>query len=469
MANLLQRIEANLATHSLLIPNERVVVAVSGGVDSMLLLHVLHSLAKANGWALAVAHFNHRLRGPESDGDEKLVRETAAQLDLPVYCESAHVKKVARQRSMSVEMAARELRHLFLARAAKQFGANKIALAHHADDQMELFFLRLFRGTSGEGIAGMKWSNPSPVDSHLLLFRPLLDISKQEIVTYAKQQQIPFREDSSNQSLHFERNWIRLELLPQLLKHYPGLPQALLRFSELASAEAQFAGLSAHAWQCNPNRPSFADLHPAAQRRCLHSQLLDRGINPEFELIEQLRTNPGTPVTVGSGVIIKLNPSGALENAPEKPVGFSLAKKTVSLRGKEGSVSFAEKQFHWQVRQRKAGEKAIAWLKAVRSQSPYPSGTEYFDLKKVGSTITLRHWQPGDRFQPIGLKEPVKLQDLFVNAKIPVAKRRQLIVAEATDGRLMWVEGLRISEPFKVVETSKKILAWSLTVRADKA
>src|SRR5580700_4485946 len=141
----------------------------------MVLLEMMRRLASSRGWHLSVAHFNHRLRGRSSDADERLVRRTADKLQLPMVAASGDVRQFARTNKLSLEMAARKLRHEFLARAAARSKISEIALAHHADDQLELFFLRLLRGGGGEGLAGMKWRSPSPGNTKITLVRPLLD------------------------------------------------------------------------------------------------------------------------------------------------------------------------------------------------------------------------------------------------------------------------------------------------------
>jgi tRNA(Ile)-lysidine synthase len=206
-------VENTIAARKLLPERHAVLVAVSGGLDSMVLLHLLAGLAPDHGWRLAVAHFNHRLRGRSSDADERLVRKAADTLGLPFISDAADVRKYASAHKLSIEMAARQLRHGFLARVARKRGIRTIALAHHADDQVELFFLRLLRGAGGEGLAGMKWKNPSPRHPGIQLVRPLLDCTKSELAAWARRERIPFREDASNASLKFQRNRIRHELL----------------------------------------------------------------------------------------------------------------------------------------------------------------------------------------------------------------------------------------------------------------
>ena len=182
MSEFLQRTESEIQNRQLLSRGQKILVAVSGGADSMVLLHALHSLAKENRWQISVAHFNHQLRGRASVADEKLVRVATKKLRLKFFGGGADVKAFAAQSKLSVEMAARKLRHEFLAKLAREQKISIVALAHHADDQVELFFLRLLRGAGGEGLAGMKWRSPSPADKSIVLVRPLLRFSKAELL-----------------------------------------------------------------------------------------------------------------------------------------------------------------------------------------------------------------------------------------------------------------------------------------------
>ena len=172
MTDLFQHVEQTIQSRRLLKRGQAVLAAVSGGLDSMTLLQILHALSTRHCWKLAVAHFNHQLRGRSSDADEKLVRQTAAALKLPLVVDRANIRKFAESSKLSIEMAARKLRHEFFVRAACERNISVVALAHHADDQVELFFLRALRGAGGEGLAGMKWRSPSPVNGKITLIRP---------------------------------------------------------------------------------------------------------------------------------------------------------------------------------------------------------------------------------------------------------------------------------------------------------
>ncbi|MBW8864699.1 MAG: tRNA lysidine(34) synthetase TilS, partial [Verrucomicrobia bacterium] len=418
MSEFLQRAAAEISGRRLLAPGQKILVAVSGGVDSMVLLQTLHSLALQNRWRVHVAHFNHQLRGRASDADEKLVRRTAARLRLKFFGGGEDVKQFADRSKLSVEMAARKLRHEFLAATARKNKITTIVLAHHADDQVELFFLRLLRGTGGTGLAGMKWRSPSPADKRISLVRPFLNLPKQEILAYARRDKIRFREDVSNASNDFFRNRIRNELLPLLRKKYqPGLTGTVSRLMTIAGAEAEFASDMAGHWLARP-QVAFEALPVAVQRKVVQHQLAQAGVVPDFELVEQLREGRGKFVSVGSGFVVMRTAAGRLELRREALPEFNASEHALKLSGMAGRVVVDGVKFLWSFK------KGGSTMRPV--QTP---GAELFDADKVGDEIVLRHWRAGDRFQPIGLRSPAKLQDLFVNAKIPAARRRELFLA----------------------------------------
>ncbi len=455
MNEFLKRAESEIQNRNLLSRGQKILVAVSGGADSLVLLYVLNSLAKKNRWQISVAHFNHQLRGRASDADEKLVRQTAKKLRLKFCADQADVKKFAAQSKISVEMAARKLRHEFLARIAREQKISTIALAHHADDQVELFFLRLLRGAGGEGLAGMKWRSPSSADKQIALVRPLLGFSKNEILEFARANKIKFRADASNFSNDFLRNRIRNELLPLLRKKYqPQITKSVLRTMEIVGAEARFMiGLALKIRSDKSHvRSPFDKLPPVLQRRILQQELLVARLTPDFDLIEQLRASAGKFVSINSKLSVARDAGGKIQLANlQEHFGkkFIADELKLNLSGRAGRVEFGGLDFCW----------ALKKFDGSRGRSPHQ--TEFFDADKIGGEIILRHWRAGDRFWPIGLKSAVKLQDLFVNAKIPAARRRNLVLAATAGGEIFWVEGLRISEKFKLTPETKRQLVWN--------
>lgn len=453
MSELIARVEQVIREHKLFRRGEGVLVAVSGGLDSTVLLHVLRALAPTQRWRLSVAHFNHGLRGVASDEDEAFVRSLAGELECPFVTDRADVKALARAQGWSVEMAARRLRHEFLARAARRLGLSRVALAHHADDQVEGFFLRLLRGAGGQGLAGLKWVSPSPSDPTIQLARPLLSQPKAALRAYAGEHGLAFREDASNESRDFLRNRIRAELLPLLRKHYqPGVDQTVLRVMEIVGAEADFATEEARRWLSRRRRRQFRQLQPAIQRRCLQIQLLEHGVEPDFGLIEHLRQAPTIPVMVRPDVRVRCDSSGKVQVEQTRAMQpFRTTVARVELGSRAGRTTFDGVRFAWRIIRRSGGP--------ARLPQPRPR-VEYFDADKVGRVVRLRHWQPGDRFHPIGACAPVKLQDVFTNQKVPRARRHELIVATTHAGEIFWVEDLRIGERFKLDERTRRRLRW---------
>ena len=464
MDDLLQRIELNILDRRLLVRGQKVLVAVSGGLDSMTLLHVLRTLATRHKWQPTVAHFNHRLRGQSSDADEKLVRKTAAEFQFPFAVGRADVRKFAETSKLSIEMAARKLRHEFYARVAQKRKIATVALAHHADDQVELFFLRLLRGAGGEGLAGMKWASTSPVVKKIRLIRPLLDVPKAELRAFAKEHKMRFREDATNASLELPRNRVRIELLPLLRRHYqPALTRTILRLMEIVGAESEVVRETAQNWlkgagtdgppgrPLTPGRgvPGFSRLPVAVQRRALQQQLMHLGVWVDFDLVERLRYAPNNLIAASPGFSVSRDAEGTVSLRTAAPVEFQGKELSINLGDRAGKVEFAGVQFQWNFQ----NAKAPASLEKR-------SGRELFDADKVGRRITLRHWRAGDRFQPIGLKSTVKVQDLFTNQKIPRAQRHLLVVAETASGRIFWVQNLRMSEVFKLTPVTKRHLVW---------
>lgn len=407
----------------------------------MVLLRLFQQIASELRLRLAVAHFNHRLRGEESDADEAFVRAAAAGMKLPVHVGTGDVSGLAASLGISIEMAARRLRHEFLAQAAREFGAAKIALAHHADDQVETFWLRLLRGQVGSGLAGMRWVAPSPGDPSIMLVRPLLNIAKQSILQAAESAGIAFREDSSNSELHFQRNRLRHEVLPVIAQFQPQWRDITLRTMEVLGAEKEFLSLAA------AETKDFESAHPALQREIIRAQLLSAGVEPNFELVESLRRST-QQVMIDPDRVVSRDDAGKVTSTFLESHEFDGAECQVDV-STNGWVGWQGLRVDWQTQS--ASNSAI-----LREKQ-----REWFDADSLGAMVTLRHWRPGDRFQPIGMPEPVKLQNLFTNLKVPAGERHRRLLAVNGSGEIFWVEGLRIGELAKVTPATTRTVRWS--------
>ncbi|MEA3253992.1 MAG: tRNA lysidine(34) synthetase TilS, partial [Chloroflexota bacterium] len=257
------RAKSFIEEHRLILPGQKVVVGVSGGADSVCLLHILAGWREELGIELHIAHLNHQLRGAESDGDAGYVAELADSLNIPATIARQDAGAYRREKKCSMEEAARELRYKFLAGVAADVGARRVAIGHTRDDQVETILMHVLRGTGTYGLRGLEPSSPVPFcrpgasSSHseppppchsepeaknlkLLLIRPLLDISRQETQDYCLAQQLRPRVDSSNLSLSFFRNRIRLELLPLLREYNPEVDGALLRLAKISREDSSF-------------------------------------------------------------------------------------------------------------------------------------------------------------------------------------------------------------------------------------
>jgi tRNA(Ile)-lysidine synthase len=316
---------------------------------------------------------------------------------------------------------------------------------------VELFFLRLFRGAGVEGLAGMAWQGASPEDPGIRLIRPLLEERREDILEFARTERIRFREDASNRGLEIVRNRIRHSLLPVLRRRYqPALDAVILRTMTTLRDAATLVGEAAEAWRRTRHHPPFAHLPIALQRQILCLELRKLKVSVEFDLLERLRLHEGERISIASGRFLSRDQEARVQESTEVP--FCQEEARFSLEGRGGEFAFGEVQFEWRFVALRAGARHPA---KRRIQS------ETFDAAKVGSEVLLRHWRPGDRFQPSGFLRSSKLQDLFVNLHIPKTTRRRLVVAATASGEIFWVEGLRIAEGFKLDKSSRRGLKWA--------
>lgn len=425
-------------------------VAVSGGVDSMVLLHALHAV----GFRLIVAHFDHRLR-PDSAHDRDFVAAQAAELGLPFVSDAADVAAFARQQKCPLEAAARELRYRFLFRAARDCGAQGVVTAHHADDQAETILLHLLRGTGIGGLRGMLWRwQPVPWDDELPLLRPMLGLKRTQIEAWAQSQGLVWREDPTNRQAVSLRNRLRHEVLPLLEQLAPDVKMALWRLSDVAAAEddllEQLTGEALQDVLLGQGPDWFVldavglkSLPLALERRLLRNLLPEA----DFATIERVlahvrqgctasQTLPGNwrmwceeqrIWLAGPGSILPLEaPQLPAQHLPVQVPGITPLGNGWVLKSR--SV-FCDERLLAQVRQNR--DSFQAWL----------------DAAVLGEPV-LQAPAPGWRMQPLGLGgHRVKLQDVFVNMKIPARLRSRWPVLVGK-GQVAWVPGYRPAQAF---------------------
>ena len=445
MSCLIEKIEAEAA--SLFPKHCHILVAVSGGVDSMVLLHCLNSLSKDKEykWKVSVAHFNHMLRGTESNKDQVLVSNYAEKLKVKaVPGEWKQNTKLIKE--LGMEMAAREARYQFLDKTSKKLRCKHIATAHHSDDQVETFLWRLMRGAGGKGLGGSQPSSSLITDNTITLARPLLNFSKKELLQYARNNSIPFRDDHTNSNTEYLRNKIRKNLIPYLKRNYrTNIETSILQSQHLVSAEADYSSQSAIDWLEADTRDPFTSLHRAVKRWIVWHHLIHFNIEPQYSLIESLINSLGKPICVGEERRATLGPEGILCLKKLDQLCFNKLQTLIQPKSRWTTHDF--------------GKIRIKCKVAAQNKFNRLNG-EIFDAHSLGKHILLRYWQPGDRFHPIGCKHDSKLQDLFTNAKIGAAEKRSSIVACTAGGSPFWVQGLRIGELAKTTNKTTKFLHW---------
>jgi tRNA(Ile)-lysidine synthase len=463
---LTQRVLQFIKEEHLISRRQKLVVAVSGGPDSVCLLHILMKLQKELDIKLHMAHLNHQLRGAESDADARYVIELAGRLNIPATVEQRDVKAYQAERHASVEEAAREVRYTFLAEVARSVGAERVAVGHTSDDHVETILMHLIRGSGTRGLKGLQsvsqWQSSGV---SLAIIRPLLEVSREETADYCRQYSLNPCTDESNISLVPFRNRIRHQLLPQLQNYNPQVVEALLRTARLAADDLAFIDSEvARQWreiarkQGNAvilNKKSFLDLPVALKRHLLRNSieemlgnLKDIEARHIEELMDALDKPAGKKISLPDGLTFTVEYDRYLlssDSAALSPFPILKGEFNLNIPGKT-SVS------GWDV------EAAIVDSSGMKMEGEKANGfTACFDYDKAGSKLTVRRRQPGDRFQPLGMSQAKKLNEFMIDTRIPQAWRQRIPIVSSPE-QILWVVGYRIDERAKVSPTTKKIL-----------
>ena len=477
--------------NSLVESGDKIVVGVSGGPDSLSLLHLLVNHLQADlDLTLIIAHLNHQLRGRDAEADETFVREIAARWQLPIRVKTCNVAALANQRQQSIEEAARQIRYAFLWQVAAEAGAHKIAVGHNADDQVETILMHFLRGA---GLAGLRGMLPQieitglrlqPADlppkvaaATPKLIRPLLETPRLEIEAYCREHQLAPRLDYSNEDTTFYRNRLRHELVPYLETYNPNIRQVLQNMAKVVTGEIEI--LNDHldkAWQAIINhesperveilRQKWPELPVALKRSILRRAVftLRNSLRDlDFEHIETAiaiieNGDTGTKITLPHGllltvgyhtIIIAPETSSLIKSPPESPHLATGQVVPITLPGKTPLP-----QTGWQL--------STDLLSQEDLEQKHLSLTDrwevYLDADIVGSSPILRPRQPGDTFCPLGMKgHSQKVNEFMINQKIPVHHRDHIPLLVANQ-QILWVCGYRPNEHTRIRLTTQHIL-----------
>jgi tRNA(Ile)-lysidine synthase len=468
-----ERVLRTVRKHGLLRDGDRVVVALSGGPDSVALVHLLRELEPTGLLTLAgVAHFNHRLRGADADADQAFCVSMARDLGLPIEVGSGDVRTLAREQRRSIEDAARQARYAFLHAAAARLHASAVAVGHSLDDQAETFLLRLMRGAGARGLAGIYPRAGTVV-------RPLIEIRREELRAYLTARGLPFCQDATNSDLGIARNRVRHELIPYLATTFsPGVVEVLAREAVLARQDEEFLeakaielarsivlagslpfvpGTAGSAAELRIDRTGLLSLAPALASRVVRLALgaVAPGKFIGFDQVERFLefardARPGAALSLPG------------QQARRDPAGIVLAAASGRPEAERSSNSF-------RVPLSIPGEVTLpgpGWIISAAEPGPGaspPRQASKLDVSvqaaQVRMPLAVRSRQPGDRFRPAGLGgRGKKVQDLFVDRKVPRDQRDSVPIVVDGNDRIVWIVGEPVAEDFRVTEPSRGVI-----------
>jgi tRNA(Ile)-lysidine synthase len=467
---ILPTVRHTISDHRMVTWGDAVLVAVSGGPDSVALAHIMLTLAAEYSLHLAIAHLNHGLRGADSERDAEFVIALAHQLDIPIYTEKKDVLAFQRSRRLSLEEAGRRLRYDFFEAVSSKYGFNKIALGHHSDDNAELVLINLLRGSGPLGLSGI-----APVRGDKIV-RPLIRLRRAEIIKYLAEKKLSFVTDASNTDPAFMRNKIRHHLIPELQTAYnPGIIETLNRLGEIMRAENRWLddALKPALKQCVSYRTdqkislvlhSFNQLPKAVKRRVIRKAI--QGVKNDLRRITLQHIDAILNLIEKDRVSGRLNlPDNILvmRNTAEVTI-----EKRTNVRTPQNWRKFQTCSTDYQYPIPAAGtvyikeaDVSINLCEIDVQDLPDFKETEanvaFFDLDRLLFPLLVRNLRPGDRFSPLGVNGTQKVKKYFINRKIPAAHRR-ICPLLLSGGNIIWIAGHRIDNAVKVSRQTRRVL-----------
>jgi tRNA(Ile)-lysidine synthase len=454
----------------MLAAGDSVLMAVSGGADSVALAKVLYTLAAEYPVRLAIAHLNHCLRKEDSERDAEFVADFARQLNLPFYLEKKDVLAFQRSSHLSLEETARKIRYEFLVETAAKYGFTKIATGHHGNDNAEQVLMNLLRGSGPLGLSGI-----APVRDNKIV-RPLIRLKRFEILAYAAEKKLPFVTDISNTDLTIRRNRIRHHLIPELEKSYnPRIIETLNRLGMILRAEDQWIedALSTDFKKCisckgpgaiRLDTARFTDLATAAKRRIIRRAILS--VKKDLRRITLLHVDAVLALIERDKDFGFVNlPAGirATRNAAELTIAKYEKNRSIRKDRSAGRVGIKYRYtiFAPGASFIKEAGATITLVEIGTDELPdfkyVGSNLAFFDLDRLNFPLIVRNIRPGDRFSPLGVTGTQKVKEYFINNKIP-QPRRQICPLLLSGDEIVWIAGHRIDNRVKIVPATRHIL-----------
>ncbi len=423
---------------------ENILVGVSGGADSMCLLHILTQAKEKLKFNLFVCHVNHSIRGEEADRDQKLVEDFAKSLGAKCITEKVDAIGFSKKRGLTLEEGARILRYEVFDKLRREYAIDKLYLAHNKGDQAETVLMHIARGSSIAGASGMK-------EEGEFVCRPLLGVSREEILSYNKKNNVPYIIDSTNLDNSYSRNFIRNEVLPLLKVHYPNIEDSLSKFAKLCAQDEEFISKNVNFGLIFAKNNEVKVLEAA---KFLHPSLASRLIKEAVKKLGVFADFNG--VHINSVMELFFSPSGCKLDLPWGLVchrdydGLTFVRNFERQEG--ASVKFALKSvrlLNWEVD-----------VEIKNSVDHFEKGKVYLDKSKLPENVLLRTYRSGDKFKKLGASGSKKLCDYFTDKKIEKRKRNSILVL-ASGSEVLAVLGYDVSELVKVEKTTKEIVVVS--------
>lgn len=427
-----ERFKEHIKTKLPFLIEGRLLVAISGGLDSVVLTHLLNQI----GGRISLAHCNFNLRGDESDGDEQFVLDLADSLELEVFIQSFDTESYAKKHGLSIQMAARELRYDWFRDLAASLGYDHILTAHHADDNLETFLINLSRGTGLDGLTGIPEQNENIV-------RPLLPFSRREIEDFAKEHKLKWREDSSNAQTKYLRNALRHELIPKLkelnpqfLQNFGKTQQHLQDSSQLITDRIQEISKG-----LDLNIISVERIQQLSRPKAyLYGLLKQYGFTEWDDIVGLLDAQSGKQVFSHTHVLLK-DREHLILKAREKPR--------------------LDKQFTVYERDTSITEPFKMEISTVNKLGGTSKLQLYVDKEKLKFPLTIRKWEKGDYFYPLGMRGKKKLSKFFKDEKYSLFDKEQQWLL-CSDHEVVWIVGKRGDDRFKVTDSTKKLVKFKI-------